>query len=355
MTLLLLSVALLLSFYLLARVCDEYFVSSLDKVAEKLKMSSDVAGATLMAVGSSAPELFVSIIALVKPGGHGAVGMGTIIGSALFNILVIVGVSAVVMKKAKLCWQPVIRDVIFYSVSILVLLFSFRDGNISMNEALIFVGMYILYVIAVMNWRKIMPYEDIDVIEEFEEGKNKEEEKKSKLASIMKPLDKVLSIFFPNPKHYNAIFLISIAIIAALSWVLVECAVEISHILHIPASIVALTVLAIGTSIPDLISSVIVAKQGRGGMAISNAMGSNIFDILFGLGVPWLFVLAIKGESIKVSTENLMSSVILLFATVLVILFLLISRKWKIGYRAGWFLIILYLAYLAWAISRIIL
>ena len=79
---------MLISFYLLARVCDEYFVESLDKIAKKLKMSSDAAGATLMAVGSSAPELFVAAIALLKPGDHAALGMGTIVGSALFNILV---------------------------------------------------------------------------------------------------------------------------------------------------------------------------------------------------------------------------------------------------------------------------
>ncbi len=349
MTLFLLSVALLISFYLLARICDEYFVPSLDKIAEKLKMSSDVAGATLMAVGSSAPELFVSIIALIKPGDHASLGMGTIIGSALFNVLVIVGAAAVI-KKATLMWQPVIRDTLFYALSILVLLFAFRDGQIVLYEALLFVGMYVFYVIAVMNWKKILHYEDVDIIEELEEGGEKSE-KRSKFRFLTSPLNKVIDIFFPNEKHYNWVFTISITMIAALSWVLVESAVGIAHILNVPASIVALTILAAGTSIPDLMSSLIVAKQGRGGMAISNAIGSNIFDILFGLGVPWVLIMAIKKEQIHVSTENLWSSVILLFATVLVILFLLVLRKWKIGHRAGWFLIVLYVLYLLWAIN----
>lgn len=76
-------IALLLSLYFLAIVCDEFFVASLDKIAEKLKMLSDVAGATFMAVGSSAPELFTSLFAVFKPGDHANVGAGTIVGSAI--------------------------------------------------------------------------------------------------------------------------------------------------------------------------------------------------------------------------------------------------------------------------------
>ena len=135
---------------------------------------------------------------------------------------------------------------------------------------------------------------------------------------------------------------------------MVESAVGISQILGIPEVIIALTVLAAGTSVPDMISSMIVAKQGRGGMAISNAMGSNIFDILFGLGVPWIVMLYFSKSAITVSTTNLFSSVILLFATVLVIFFLLLVKKWEIGRKAGYFLIGLYVAYLAWAISMVL-
>ena len=92
MLLLVYFILLLLSFYLLAKVCDDYFVESLDEIAKKLKLSSDAAGATLMAVGSSAPELFVAIIAVIRPGDHEQIGMGTIVGSAMFNLVVITGV-----------------------------------------------------------------------------------------------------------------------------------------------------------------------------------------------------------------------------------------------------------------------
>lgn len=341
---------MLISFYLLARVCDEYFVESLDKIAKKLKMSSDAAGATLMAVGSSAPELFVAAIALLKPGDHAALGMGTIVGSALFNILVIVGAAAIV-KKAVLSWQPVVRDMIFYSLSIIMLIVVFRDGQVDIKEAGMFIVLYLIYIIAVIKWRKILPYKDVDVIEELE-GKIKKS-KENGWKKIVQPLNFALDKLFPSAERYYSVFFISISVIAGLSWVLVESAVAISHILRIPEVIIALTVLAAGTSIPDMISSIIVAKQGRGCMAISNAIGSNIFDILICLGLPWLIVLSFSGGTIGVSTENLLSSIILLFATVLVIFFLLLARKWKIGHRAGWFLIGLYVAYVIWAVSAL--
>uniref|UniRef100_A0A3B5LHE4 Sodium/calcium exchanger membrane region domain-containing protein n=1 Tax=Xiphophorus couchianus TaxID=32473 RepID=A0A3B5LHE4_9TELE len=80
-------------FYALAIVCDDYFVPSLEKISENLQLSEDVAGATFMAAGSSAPELFTSLIGVFIT--KGDVGVGTIVGSAVFNILVIIGLSGI--------------------------------------------------------------------------------------------------------------------------------------------------------------------------------------------------------------------------------------------------------------------
>lgn len=348
------SIILIFSFYLLAVVCDRYFVSSLDSIAQKWKMNSDMAGATLMAIGSSAPELFVSLFALFKPGNE-AMGAGAIVGSALFNILVIIGVTAII-RKTVIAWQPVIRDLIFYALSVILLIFSFRDGVIVPHEAIIFIGLYLVYILAVFNWRKVLPYkeESKDIIEDLERGLEERKKKKNLFTYFTYFINKLLSFIFPNPKYYGLVFLVSILMIMGLSWVLVESAVAISVALHIPAVIIGLTVLAIGTSIPDLVSSVIVAKQGRGGMAISNSIGSNIFDILIGLGIPWLIVIIFTKKTITVATENLNSSIILLFATIVATLFLLIIRKWRIGRLPGFILIGVYIAYLVWAILQAI-
>ena len=193
-------IALLISFYLLAKVVDDYFVDSLDKIASKLKMSSDAAGATLMAVGSSAPELFVAIFAVFRPdGNHEAIGIGNIVGSALFNILAITGAAAIV-KKAHIAWQAVIRDLFFYAVAVLMLIFVFKDGKIELIDALIFIGLYIFYVIVVIFWRKMFNYIDPN------ETKHEIEESKDKngfVNKIVRPIDFILDKIFPLPQYFQ--------------------------------------------------------------------------------------------------------------------------------------------------------
>lgn len=342
-------IVLLLSFYLLAKVIGSYFVDSLDKIAAKLKMSSDAAGATLMAAGSSAPELFIALFAVFRPGNHEAIGIGNIVGSAIFNILAITGAAAVV-RKALIAWQAVIRDLVFYAVAVLLLIIMFKDGKVEWTDAVLFIGIYLIYIVVVVFWRKMFNY--VDPNEEKQEIKKKID-KSEFVKKITSPFDFVLDKIFPNPEKYYAIFFISILIIAALSWVLVESAIGIAHILNISEAVIAVTVLAAGTSVPDFISSVVVSKQGRGGMAISNVIGSNIFDILIGLGLPFLLMILITGGNISLHVDNLDMSVRFLFASVVVLLGLFMINKWVVGKKMGAFLILLYVAYIVWAVINV--
>jgi len=330
------TLAMLVCFVLLARIVDLFFISSLDKISSDLRLSSDAAGATLMAVGSSAPELFVALFAVFKPGEHQMIGIGSIVGSAIFNLLVIVGAAALV-RKTKLTWQPIFRDLMFYTISVGLLVWFILDGNFTLTEAGIFLGIYVIYVIAVIYWKKVLPYpeREYDIREPEVEGKK----------SIVGVFDRLLTLIFPQKNRYYQVFFFSIVLIAGLSWALVELAVVISVALNIPESIIALTVLAVGTSIPDLFSSMIVAKQGRGEMAVSNAVGSNIFDILVGLGLPLLIFMLIHGGAIDAGGSNLTNSTIILFASVILLSLLLIFSKWKIGKAAGVILIGLYIFY----------
>lgn len=345
------SVLLLFSFYALARLVDAFFVETLEIISKKLKLSSDIAGATFMAVGSSAPELFVSILALFQEGSGQSLGAGTIVGSAIFNILVIIGASAL-FKRAILTWQPVIRDLVFYIVAILVLLFTFIDGEITFLDSLVYVGLYVMYLLSFSWWKKLFPYtvkgDDEGLLEDVVNSEYAIIKKKP--WAINTALDKFLSyLFFDLEKRehmYLANFCIAIILLAGLSHIMVESAVELAHFMGISEVVIGLTILAAGTSIPDLLSSVAVAKKGKGDMAISNAVGSNIFDIAIGLGVPWLIITAFRGETIPVLTENLSSSIVLLFATVVALLFLLIVKRWEIGRYAGVLLIASYVFYL---------
>jgi Ca2+/Na+ antiporter len=137
----------------------------------------------------------------------------------------------------------------------------------------------------------------------------------------------------------------SVLFIAGLSWALVELAVFVSAAMNIPESIIALTVLAVGTSVPDLFSSLIVARQGRGDMAVSNAIGSNIFDILVGLGLPLGIFILLYGGTVE-SGGDITRSAVILFGSVVLLLLLLIFSKWKLGKLSGGILIGIYILYI---------
>lgn len=341
MELLLAVVGIGVALYLLAVVTEDFFIPAIDRISQKLRLSSDAAGATLLAAGSSAPEFFTAFIAVFGLAGANTadVGTGAIVGSAVYNVLVITGAAAL-YKAVKLQWQPVIRDMVFYLITILMLLVAFSDGQITIVEAITFVLMYGVYVWTVVKWRKWLKYDDVALEEEVE-------------TKVRKGLGlfsyRILKVFIPDPRHkpklYMASFALAIAAIGLLSYVLVDQVVVIAGILDINATFLALTVVAAGTSVPDTIGSMVVAKQGRGDMAVSNAVGSNVFNILFGLGIPWLVFLALGNDAIQVSTANLTSSVLLLLATVIAILFLLFVRRWRIGQKSGLVLIGLYVAY----------
>lgn len=139
-------------FAALAIVCDEFFVPSLDVIIEKLDISDDVAGATFMAAGGSAPELFTSVISVFISFDN--LGIGTIVGSAVFNILFVIGMCALFSKTVlTLTWWPLFRDCSFYSVSLIALIVFFRDGQIELWESVILFLIYIAYAIF-MKWNQ---------------------------------------------------------------------------------------------------------------------------------------------------------------------------------------------------------
>lgn len=133
-------------FIALAIVCDEFFVPALTVITEKLSISDDVAGATFMAAGGSAPELFTSIIGVFIS--HSNVGIGTIVGSAVFNILFVIGMCAIFSKEIlNLTWWPLFRDVSFYILDLIMLIIFFLDNIISMWESITLLSSYAAYVI----------------------------------------------------------------------------------------------------------------------------------------------------------------------------------------------------------------
>ncbi|CAN2047733.1 cation:H+ antiporter [Candidatus Magnetomoraceae bacterium gMMP-1] len=338
-----------IAIYILSIVTDKFFVESLDQIVKKWHIPHNVAGASLMAVGSSAPELSIALFALFRQGGaHSDIGIGTIVGSAVFNILVITGVSAII-KEARVTLPAVVRDTFFYVASIILLLFVFWNGEITLIESLLFIGLYALYILFLFRVRM----DDSELLEikiKTSEPKTEQIQKSAKLyIKINNIIKEVIGCLAGDAsKSYVRAFIISIIFIASLSWILVDYAIIFANAIGLPPVIIALTILAAGTSAPDLISSIIVARQGRGSMAISNAIGSNIFDILIGLGLPWFIAIAFFNRpTVHVTTNDLLSSIIILIGTVIT-LFIFLYTDRILSKKEGFCLVFIYIMYAAW-------
>jgi len=385
-------------FVALAIICDDFFVPSLEAISEKLDLSEDVAGATFMAAGSSAPELFTSIAGVTV---QSDVGVGTIVGSAVFNLLGIVALSAAFAGQVlHLDWRPLTRDATYYGLSICFFIIFAWDGKFEIWESCILLSLYFLYILLMKYNSKLMEkmaqfgrskkvnpssatetasgpdltLEEGKSGEGGEEGETKrkfshvnkdslhtgisqtkqeetivekpEEEENDDISLVVcpclppvqadipsKPSGSCLSylrfvlswvlflISFPfvvlftwtipncstpeTKKYYLFSFIMSIVWIAALSFGMVTLVGRAGCILEIDKFTMGLVVVAIGTSIPDAMSSVLVARDGYGDMAVSNAIGSNVFDIDLGLGLPFVISSLIRNfEPVYVLTKK---------------------------------------------------
>jgi K+-dependent Na+/Ca+ exchanger-like protein len=342
-------IVIAVSVYLLAIITDEFFIISLDEVSTRLALPSDVAGASLMAMGSSAPELCIALVAVFTAGGaHSDVGMGTIVGSAVFNILVITGASAIAAGHLDITTSGVERDIIFYLGSVAMLMYVFWSGDILPWEAWMMVGAYAIYLVLLWYWSQSQP----DPALAPSEKKLKEEKPHAGgvIGQVNGVIQRGFGLIARDPeKQYVWAMIVSIAAIAGLSYVLVEAAITLSSAIGLPPVIVSLTLLAAGTSAPDLIASINVARDGRGDMAVANAVGSNIFDILVGLGVPWVIVMLVRPEVVHVGRDGLLSSVFVLSVTV-VLLYVFLNTERKLTRREGWVLIASYAAFVIYSV-----
>ncbi|XP_052429240.1 sodium/potassium/calcium exchanger 3 [Carassius gibelio] len=507
-------------FYALALVCDDYFVPSLEKICERLHLSEDVAGATFMAAGSSAPELFTSVIGVFIT--KGDVGVGTIVGSAVFNILCIIGVCGIFTAQAVRlsCWT-LMRDSTYYTISVTTLIVFIYDEKVTWWESLILIVLYMFYIILMnfnsrvvnyierrkknstnlgngtasntdiddgcdatvvllkkanfhrkpsvlmvdellsayphqlsfseagmrimitshfsprtrltmasrmliterqrlinsrfsngdsevtvkipgkhgvenglagtdrgLNGRKTGHHDDdrggaeagTDTENENEDNENNENDEEeeeedenegpyvpyrcpgggfNKLKWLLAwPLSLLLFLTVPNcstarwERWYMVSFISSTLWIAFFSYIMVWMVTVIGYTMGIPDVIMGITFLAAGTSVPDCLASLIVARQGMGDMAVSNSIGSNVFDILIGLGLPWaLQTLAIDyGSTIHLNSKGLIFSVGLLLASVFLTVLGVHLNKWKLDKRLGFICLLMYAVFLCFSI-----
>eukprot|EP00536_Pseudo-nitzschia_multiseries_P007724 jgi/Psemu1/196275/e_gw1.184.84.1 len=146
-------------------------------------------------------------------------------------------------------------------------------------------------------------------------------------------------------------FIISIAWIGGFSYFMVDWAEIVGNTIGIPSELMGLTILAAGTSVPDLLSSVIVARRGQGDMAVSSSVGSNIFDILVGLPVPWMLYSAFNNaDAVNIGSEGLVRSLLILVGMIVLVIGSIHCQGWKLTKILGGIMFLFYIVFLVQAV-----
>ena len=222
-------------------------------VAEKMKMPQIVIGLTIVAMGTSMPEFYVSLISALK--GTSDLAVGNIVGSNIFNTLLIVGVSALVAPMS-IMKTTVRKDIPFALVASALLLIMCLDGDISRIDAAILFVMFLIFMYITLRGAKA-------------QGTDLEEKEKKSMATW-------LSVVW---------ILVGLACLIGGSNLFVDGATAVATKLGVSEAVIGLTIVAGGTSLPELATSVVSARKGNSGIAIGNVLGSNVFNILAILGL----------------------------------------------------------------------
>ena len=363
-------IGIIATLYILALTVDKFLIPTIYVVKDKLNLSDDQTGA-LTSFVSSAPELSVSLISLAlairanddkKFAEIAALGPGAVIGSALFSVLFIVGASSWYSNK-KLTWHSVTRDMLYYISAVGVLFLSLKDGVIYWQEAVILLLLYVVYALIVSYWVKISKFLKIPgtviiqkEVKEVEEIASHLKDEKWQLKNV---IPKLMSYgFFRITKNlktpsviYNILFAILLVVVS--SYYMVEFASNLALNWGVPGVIIALTILAAGTSVPDLIASVKTAKDGYGDTAITNAIGSNVFDVLGNLGLTWVIsAILTAGKPIVIDTNNLTGSILLLIASSVVLILVLVGNKFNLNKFISGLLMLSYVGYVIYICAQ---
>jgi Ca2+/Na+ antiporter len=173
------------------------------------------------------------------------------------------------------------------------------------------------------------------------------------LRYIRDPLAVVLQYTMPSAEnHHWVLFSLSIALIGAATYLMVDATNRIGIILKVPPLVMGLIFLAAGTSIPDALGSITVAKQGEGDMAVSNALGSNVFDILVGLGVPWTIRCAM-GKKVKFEEVSMIGDILILVGVLTLFVGSLVLNRWRLTRTVGAVLVFFYVLWVLYNILAV--
>lgn len=316
-------IILVIGFALLMKGAD-YFVEGSSSVAKRLYIPSMIIGMTIVAMGTSLPECAVSVTASLA--GNNTLAVSNVVGSNIFNLMVVLGICAVISKL------QVSRDVLKrdYPFSVLCAILLLVCGCIGMELGridgivflVIFVGFIVVLIKSAMDARK--------------RGEISEKERE---------MNEEMSEMKEQPVWKSIIYIVggAIAIKYGGDWV-VDSASTIATSFGISATLVGLTICSVGTSLPELVTSIVAARKNELDMAVGNVVGSNVFNILMVLGV------AATISPITFLMENVIDIIVLLVFSLITWVFCITKKE--IGKKEGIIMLVLYAIYLVYICLR---
>lgn len=307
-----LNILLLIAGFVMLIKGADFFVDGASGIAERFGIPEIIVGLTIVAMGTSAPEAAVSIAAALK--GNGDITLGNILGSNILNILIILGITAIIVPVA--VSETTIRiDMPFMVlITIVLLLTGLRGGEIGRIDGVILWAFFILYM-------GYLFYSARDSMKA--KAHQKEEEQPSRSVPLLLLLTLAGGVMIVIGSNLT-----------------VNAATEIAVMLGVTPRVIALTIVAFGTSLPELVTSVTAARKGNADIAIGNIVGSNIFNILFVVGTTALIT------DVAFASKFLFDMTAAIIAAALAWVFGISGRK--VDRKEGVVMVLLYAAYLAY-------
>jgi len=301
---------LIIGFVLLIKGAD-IFVDGCISVAKMFGIPSMIIGLTIVAMGTSAPEASVSISAAIK--GASGIAVGNIVGSNLFNLLLIIGL-CLLFAKMDVTRVTLVRDYPYYLGTMVLLMILSIGGQVGRIEGLVLFSVMAVYMAILIRDAK----------------KNKVEDDEE-----YKPLGKVKTVLF---------IILGLTSVVVGGDFVVDGATEVAKSFGLSEQFIGLSIVAIGTSLPELVTSMAAIKKGENDIAIGNVIGSNIFNVLFVIGIASMI------SPVTVSAEAFFDVAVCIILSIIVFGFCLHKRKLTLP--KGIMMILMYVVFFVYVLIR---
>lgn len=313
-------VVLVASFFFLIKGAD-FLVDNASYIAKAMRIPAVIIGLTIVAFGTSAPEAGVSIVSSMS--GDNALAISNVVGSNLFNMLVVVGCCALI-RNVSIDKDIKHRDMpICLGVTLLLFIFV-MNLILSRIEGVFLFILIIGYVVMLVSV----------ALKEIKEAEQHPDDEVEKL--VVYPKFRIFLSFIGVILGVFVIYLASEGVVLSAKF--------FAKLLGVSDTVIGLTIVAFGTSLPELVTSVVASRKGENAIALGNIVGSNLFNLLFVLGI------ASTISPISIATENLIDVGVCLLATI--IFFILIFKNNELKRRHGIFMLMLYASYMAYILIR---